>query len=105
RPSGRGAADGRVQGISAAQVLAAGPDGAAWAQGRTVSAYGALRSEAPAPAARLISLPEPNTDPGSHLSYAFQWGIFAIGAIGGYVTLWSRARGDLRGLDESSGGL
>lgn len=104
-PSDRGAPDGQVQAISTAQVLAAAPDGDAWAQGRTVGAYGALRSEDPAPAAGLISLPEPNTDPGSHLSYAFQWAIFAIGAIGGYVLLWRRERGALRGENVSAGDL
>ncbi|WP_423464864.1 SURF1 family protein [Promicromonospora sp. MS192] len=104
-PSDRGAPPGQVQAISTAQVLAAGPQGAAWAQGRTVGAYGALRAEDPAPATALAPLPKPDTDPGSHLSYAFQWGIFAIGAIGGYVLLWRRERGALRGETVSAGDL
>jgi hypothetical protein len=94
-----------VQAISTAQVLAAGPDGAGWAEGRTVGAYGALRAEDPAPETALAALPKPDTDPGSHLSYAFQWCIFAIGAIGGYVLLWRRERGALRGESVSAGDL
>jgi cytochrome oxidase assembly protein ShyY1 len=103
--SSRGTPPGQVQAISTAQVLAAGPDGAAWAEGRTVGAYGALRSEEPAPEIQLAALPKPDTDPGSHLSYAFQWVIFAIGAIGGYVLLWRRERGALRGESVSAGDL
>lgn len=103
--SGRDAPPGQVQAISTAQVLAAGPDGAAWAEGRTVGAYGALRTEEPAPEITLAALPKPDTDPGSHLSYAFQWCIFAIGAIGGYILLWRRERGALRGETVSAGDL
>lgn len=103
--STRGAPAGQVQAISTAQVLAAGADGADWAEGRTVGAYGALRSETPAPDIQLATLPKPNTDPGSHLSYAFQWCIFAIGAIAGYVLLWRRERGALRGENVSAGDL
>ncbi|MGI5191142.1 SURF1 family protein [Promicromonospora sp. CA-289599] len=103
--SDRDAPPGQVQAISTRQVLAAGPDGAAWAEGRTVSAYGALRAEEPAPRTGLASLPKPDTDPGSHLSYAFQWCIFAIGAISGYVLLWRRERGALRGESVSAGDL
>ncbi|MFE7504217.1 SURF1 family protein [Promicromonospora sp. NPDC057488] len=104
-PSDRGAQPGQVQAISTAQVLAAGPDGAGWAEGRTVGAYGALRSEQPAPDIALATLPKPDTDPGSHLSYAFQWAIFALGAVGGYIVLWRRERGALRGENVSAGDL
>jgi cytochrome oxidase assembly protein ShyY1 len=103
--SDRDAPPGQVQAISTEQVLAAGPDGAAWAEGRTVGAYGALRAEDPAPQTALAALPKPDTNPGSHLSYAFQWCIFAIGAIGGYVLLWRRERGALRGESVSAGDL
>jgi cytochrome oxidase assembly protein ShyY1 len=88
--SGRGAPDGQVQAISTEQVLAAGPEGSAWAQGRTLGAYGQLRSEDPPPAVSPGALPPPDTDPGSHLSYTFQWIVFALGAVGGYVVLWRR---------------
>ncbi|WP_369372310.1 SURF1 family protein [Promicromonospora sp. Populi] len=103
--SDRGTPPGQVQAISTAQVLAAGPEGAAWAAGRTVGAYGALRTEEPAPDVELATLPKPDTDPGSHLSYAFQWCIFALGAIGGYILLWRRERGALRGETVSAGDL
>jgi cytochrome oxidase assembly protein ShyY1 len=104
-PSDRDAPPGQVQAISTEQVLAAGPDGGSWAEGRTVGAYGALRTEDPAPQTALATLPKPDTDPGSHLSYAFQWGIFAIGAVGGYILLWRRERGALRGETVSAGDL
>lgn len=103
--SDRDAPPGQVQAISTEQVLAAGPDGADWAEGRTVGAYGALRAEEPAPETALAALPKPDTDPGSHLSYAFQWCIFALGAIGGYILLWRRERGALRGETVSAGDL
>lgn len=93
--SSRGAPPGQVQAIATGQVLAAGPGGAGWAEGRTVGAYGQLRAEDPAPAEALGALPPPDTDPGSHLSYTFQWCVFALGAVGGYVLLWRReTRGD-----------
>ncbi|MGW8564864.1 SURF1 family cytochrome oxidase biogenesis protein [Isoptericola sp. NPDC055881] len=88
--STRGTPPGQVQAINTAQVLAAGQDGAGWADGATVGGYGQLRSEDPAPATALGALPEPDTDPGSHLSYTVQWCIFALGALGGYVVLWRR---------------
>lgn len=97
--SGRDAPDGQVQAISTDQVLDAGPDGAAWADGRTVGAYGQLRSEDPAPAVPLETLPKPDTDPGSHLSYAFQWAVFALGAVIGFWLLVRRDRRDARGED------
>ncbi|WP_240644096.1 SURF1 family protein [Antribacter gilvus] len=104
-PSSRGVAAGQVQAISTEQVLAAAPTGAGWAEGRTVGAYGALRSEDPAPARSLVALPKPDTNPGSHLSYAFQWCVFAIGAVSGYVLLWRRERQAARGHSVSAGDL
>ncbi|MBD8077594.1 SURF1 family protein [Cellulosimicrobium arenosum] len=97
--SGRDAPGGQVQAISTDQVLAAGPDGGAWADGRTVGAYGQLRTEDPAPEQRLEALPKPDTDPGSHLSYAFQWCVFALGALIGFWLLVRRDRRDARGED------
>jgi cytochrome oxidase assembly protein ShyY1 len=88
--SSRGTPAGQVQAINTDQVLAAGADGAAWADGTTVGGYGQLRSEDPAAATTPGALPEPDTDPGSHLSYTVQWVIFALGALGGYVVLWRR---------------
>ncbi|WP_418277102.1 SURF1 family protein [Isoptericola jiangsuensis] len=79
-----------VAAINTDQVLASGPDPAGLPQGATVGAYGQLRSEDPAAAVTPVALPRPDTDPGSHLSYTFQWAIFALGAVGGYVALWRR---------------
>ncbi|WP_425953957.1 SURF1 family protein [Xylanimonas sp. McL0601] len=100
--SSRGAPAGQVQAISTPQVLAAGPSGASWAGGRTVAAYGQLRTEDPAPAGSLLALPPPDLDPGSHLSYTFQWCVFAAGAIGGYIVLWRR---ETRGTQPTAGDL
>ncbi|ROS74324.1 SURF1 family protein [Cellulomonas sp. PhB143] len=103
----RDAGPGQVQAISTEQVLDAAPGGGAWADGRTTTAYGALVSEDPAPAEELVPLPDPDTDPGSHLSYTVQWLIFALGAVGGFLLLIRRERaprlvaGDL--LDEPDG--
>lgn len=101
-PATRGAPAQQVQAISTAQVLAAGPSGDGWAQGRTVSAYGQLRSEEPAPAQALGALPPPDLDPGSHLSYTVQWAVFATGAIVGYLLLWRR---ETRGSAPTAGDL
>lgn len=106
--SKRDAPAGQVQAINTAQVLAEGPDGAAWAEGATVGAYGSLRAEDPAPETSLRSLPVPDTDPGSHLSYTFQWFVFAAGAIGGFLILIRREKretvtaGDLLGEQRAS---
>jgi len=88
--SDRGTPAGQVQAVNTGQVLAAGSEGAGWADGATVSGYGQLRSEDPAAATTPGALPPPDTDPGSHLSYTVQWCIFALGALGGYVVLWRR---------------
>lgn len=45
--------------------------------------YGELEAEDPAPAAALTPLPAPDTSPGSHLSYTFQWIVFGIMILGG----------------------
>lgn len=89
-----GAPPGQVQAINTAQVLAAGPDGAAWAEGRTYGGYGALAAEDGQPAQGLATLPVPDTDPRSHLSYAFQWWVFAVGGVAGFVVLIRRERRD-----------
>ncbi|MGP7960805.1 SURF1 family cytochrome oxidase biogenesis protein [Sanguibacter sp. A247] len=88
-PSDRGAPTGQVQRINVAQVLAAA--GLA-ATTPTVGAYGALIVEDGEPARGLFGLPDPDLDLGSHLSYTFQWFVFAIGAIGGFLLLLRRER-------------
>lgn len=46
-------------------------------------AYGLMVSESPAPTERPTALPKPARDEGPHLSYAFQWVVFALlGFIG-----------------------
>lgn len=46
-------------------------------------AYGIVADENPAPAERPIALPKPPLDEGPHLSYAFQWFVFALLAFVG----------------------
>jgi cytochrome oxidase assembly protein ShyY1 len=46
-------------------------------------AYGLMASENPAPAERPAALPKPPLDEGPHLSYAFQWFVFALLAFVG----------------------
>jgi len=83
--SPRGAPAGQVQAISTAQVLAAGGIDAATVS--TYRAYGVLSTEKPAAATALEPLVKPSLDPGSHLSYAFQWWTFALGALIGFTRL------------------
>jgi cytochrome oxidase assembly protein ShyY1 len=87
-----GAPTGQVQAIHVDQVLDAGPGGAAWAEGVAYDAYGSLVSEDPAPQDSPYDLPRPDTSPGSHLSYAFQWWVFAVGGVAGVLVMLSRER-------------
>ncbi|WP_407318086.1 SURF1 family protein [Isoptericola halotolerans] len=107
----RGAQAGTVSRINNDQVLAAAVSGGATAvaDDATVGAYGQMRSEDPA-AEALVPAPRPDTDPGSHLSYTFQWVIFALGAVGGFVLLWRRetraatvSAGELIAADDPGG--
>lgn len=87
QPSDRGAPAGSVQALHPGQVAAAaGLTGAAVYAG----AYGQLVAEDPAPATPLGTLPAPDLDPGSHLSYAFQWWAFALGGLLGFAWLARR---------------
>ena len=52
-------------------------------------------SEDPAPTTQLEAFPRPETSPGAHLSYAFQWWVFALGALIGYVILARREAAEL----------
>lgn len=74
--STRTAPPGQVQAISAEQVLAAGG-----VEGETYDVYGAMTAEDPSVSPVPGALPPPSTDPGSHLSYAFQWWTFALGGL------------------------
>lgn len=65
-------------------------------------AYGYLDAEDPAPAEALDALPEPNTDPGSHLSYTFQWYAFSIMILGGFAYAAKRERDAIRRGDRDA---
>ncbi|MBZ2194551.1 SURF1 family protein [Occultella gossypii] len=90
----RDAPDGQVYGLAPAQVLAAttgdgGP--AVGGDGELVTgAYGVLADESPTTPSPPSPLPRPAADVGNHLSYAFQWWIFGIGALVGTVILARR---------------
>jgi cytochrome oxidase assembly protein ShyY1 len=94
-PSTRSAPSGQVQAISVPQVLQAGGGHVqSEAAGPAYSVYGALDGETPPAATPIGALPAPDTDPGSHLSYAFQWWTFALGSLVGFGMLAVReARG------------
>ncbi len=77
-PSDRAAPPGQVQSIDVSQALAAGGLRAGTPAYRW---YAGLSSESPAPATPLGALALPSTDPGPHLSYAFQWWVFALGGL------------------------
>ena len=61
-------------------------------------AYGVLASESPGAATAPTLLPEPSLDPGPYLSYAVQWGGFAVTAyalLGYYAYREAGRRADL----------
>jgi cytochrome oxidase assembly protein ShyY1 len=106
--SRRDAPPGQVQAIAVDQVReawAAATDRPGLWTGPDLGAYGALESEDGAAAAGLGPLPKPSTDPGPHLSYAFQWWVFAVGALVGAGVLLTRdAREQRRPPDDASEG-
>ncbi|MDO8120833.1 SURF1 family protein [Isoptericola sp. b490] len=87
QPTERQAPAGQVQAIdvAAARATAAQP----WS-GPAVHGYAQAVTEDGAPPAGLGSLALPSTDLGPHLSYAFQWWVFASGALVGAVVLIRR---------------
>jgi cytochrome oxidase assembly protein ShyY1 len=56
------------------------------------AAYGVLRSEDPEPATTPWGAFRPSEDPGSHLSYTFQWFAFGVLAVIGLVWAFRRER-------------
>jgi cytochrome oxidase assembly protein ShyY1 len=88
--STRQAPEGQVQAVNTEQVRVAAGD--PWPADRTVQAYGVAAVEDDAPPAGLGRIPRPDTSLGSHLSYAFQWWVFALGALVGSVVLVVRDR-------------
>jgi cytochrome oxidase assembly protein ShyY1 len=101
-PSMVGAAPaGQTYRISRADLLSswgsAGPPVAVpWTSDELYAAYGILASEDPAPTTPLVLIPAPDTSTGPHLSYAFQWWVFATGALVGAGLLARREILDLR---------
>lgn len=96
RPTDRVGPPGQVYSIDPETVLAASgaPDDVTALP--VLDAYGALVSEDPRPELAPAPLPTPNTDLGSHLSYAFQWWVFAVGALVGVAVLARREAATLR---------
>jgi cytochrome oxidase assembly protein ShyY1 len=84
----RDAPRGEVQAISVDQVLTAG--GIAPGTVDAYAAYGALSTEQSRVPDDVGVLPKPSIDPGSHLSYAFQWWTFALGSLIGFSILARR---------------
>lgn len=66
-------------------------------------AYGYLDAESPAPEQSLESLPKPNTDPGSHLSYTMQWILFGVMVFVGLGYAARRERDAARTGDSEAG--
>lgn len=95
----RTAPAGQVYRVHPATVAqAAGADDAGLLDG-----YVMATSEDGAPAEGLVAFPRPETSPGSHLSYAFQWWVFALGALVGYVVLARREAAETAGVPERAG--
>ncbi len=91
--SDRSAPAGQVQAVDIGQVLAAGylaPVGHPASDPSAYRWYAGLVSESPAPATPLGALSAPSTDPGSHLSYAFQWWAFALGGLAAFTWMARR---------------
>lgn len=82
---------GQVQMINVPDALAAGLEYGAGTQADLPSpytqVYGSLQSEVPQASDFINPPPRPSTDPKNHLSYAFQWWVFAIGAVVGFGVL------------------
>lgn len=92
-PSNRSAPDGQVRSISVEDVRrVAGPatQESAEADSTVLPAYGVLVSEDGRPAEALEPQPRPEVTLGINLSYAFQWWVFAVGALVGGVLLVRR---------------
>ena len=100
QPSDRAAPAGQVQSIDVAQVLAAA--GPAAPSGPAYAFPAAAVEEDPAPVAALGTLPDPSLDPGPHLSYAFQWWVFALGGLLGFSWMARRELLEDRAADAAA---
>jgi len=89
-PSSRVGPPGQVYAIDPPAVLAASGAPADVTSLPVLEAYAVLVSEDPPAAVSPVTLPAPGTGLGSNLSYAFQWWVFALGALVGVVVLARR---------------
>ncbi len=98
RPSGRQAPSGQAYSIDPAAVVAeAGvTESTELGQAPVLAAYGILERETPGAPTAPRPLPRPDTALGTHLSYTFQWWLFAAGALVGVGVL---ARREAAALD------
>lgn len=87
RPTDRDAPSGQVQAIDASAVREAASR--PWSD-PVLDGYGQAVTEDGAAPAGLAPLALPSTDLGPHLSYAFQWWVFATVALVGAVVLLRR---------------
>lgn len=85
-PAGREPPNGQAQRIAPEQVLAAS---GAEATG-VLPAYGVLVTENASAPQDVHPVPLPRATFGPHLSYAFQWWVFAVGALVGALVLVRR---------------
>jgi cytochrome oxidase assembly protein ShyY1 len=90
---GRGAPEGQIATIHLPDVADRVEQGPL-----VTGAYGLLAQEDPAPAQRPVAAMRPVADEGPHLSYTFQWYLFAILGFVGYGWSlrqeWRTAQGD-----------
>ncbi|WP_225754232.1 SURF1 family protein [Actinotalea sp. Marseille-Q4924] len=93
-PSGRDAPAGQVQEVVVEDVRAASGPPPQWPEGAALRLYGAVVTEDGAPAEGLGRLPAPRTALGTNLSYAFQWWLFAVGALAAPLVLRRKERRD-----------
>ncbi|WP_152189877.1 SURF1 family cytochrome oxidase biogenesis protein [Georgenia satyanarayanai] len=98
-PDSRTPPAGQVYRIEPGAVAAA----SGVAGGELLDGYVMVTSEDGSPANRLAPFPRPDTSPGNHLSYAFQWWVFALGAIVGFVVLARREAAETAGVPERAG--
>ncbi|UFU04317.1 SURF1 family protein [Ruania suaedae] len=89
-PSGRDLGGRQVHAINPSQVLDAAAPGADVAGQVVTGTYGVVAQESPTTASPPAALRRPSADLGNHLSYAFQWWVFAVGALVGAVVLARR---------------
>lgn len=76
---------------------------AAGVAGEPVDAYAVVATEDGGPPADVRPLPRPSGDLGPHLSYAFQWWVFAVGALVGAAVLLRRDAREARAPAASPG--